>query len=126
VQRWFSSFPDRWPGIGLLLLRLTLAASLFADASARLRAPASPLALPAVADILLGTALIAGIWTPLVAIGIALLQIGMAAMAEGPLEPPLQRAAAALCLALVGPGAWSIDARLFGRRRVEIKNLGDS
>jgi hypothetical protein len=26
----------------------------------------------------------------------------------------------ALCLALLGPGAWSIDAHLFGRRRIHI------
>jgi putative oxidoreductase len=25
-----------------------------------------------------------------------------------------------VCLAMLGPGAWSIDARLFGRRRVRI------
>jgi uncharacterized membrane protein YphA (DoxX/SURF4 family) len=26
-------------------------------------------------------------------------------------------------LAMVGPGAWSIDARLFGRRRIDIPDL---
>ena len=31
-----------------------------------------------------------------------------------------QAALMALCLSLLGPGAWSIDAHLFGRRRIRI------
>jgi hypothetical protein len=44
-------------------------------------------------------------------------------MAGGAVGPHALLAAIGLCLALLGPGAWSIDARLFGRRRVEIKQL---
>jgi len=33
-------------------------------------------------------------------------------------------AALATALALLGPGAWSVDARLFGWRRVEIPRSG--
>jgi hypothetical protein len=32
-------------------------------------------------------------------------------------------AAISVCLIVMGPGAWSIDARLFGRRRVDIQSL---
>jgi uncharacterized membrane protein YphA (DoxX/SURF4 family) len=28
----------------------------------------------------------------------------------------------AACLAMIGPGAWSIDARRFGRRRISLSN----
>jgi putative oxidoreductase len=69
--------------------------------------------------------LVAGVWTPVAAIVIVLLQLGLALAADVTIAPALERAAFALCLALLGPGAWSIDARLFGRRRVEIKNLRD-
>jgi len=30
-------------------------------------------------------------------------------------------AALGAALAMVGPGAWSIDARLFGRKRIDIR-----
>jgi hypothetical protein len=32
---------------------------------------------------------------------------------------------AALCLslAMIGPGAWSIDARLFGRKQIDLSEL---
>lgn len=126
MQRLFSSFPNAWPGAGLLLLRLTLGASLFADAIARLHQPAISQVLPAVAELLMASVLALGVWTPIAGIVVCLLQLGLAVVADGTLELPLQRAAMALCLALLGPGSWSIDARLFGRRRVEIKNLRDT
>jgi uncharacterized membrane protein YphA (DoxX/SURF4 family) len=34
--------------------------------------------------------------------------------------PPLMLAALGAILAMVGPGAWSIDARLFGRKHIDI------
>jgi hypothetical protein len=33
------------------------------------------------------------------------------------------QAALGAVLAMVGPGAWSIDARLFGRKRIDIPDL---
>jgi hypothetical protein len=30
-----------------------------------------------------------------------------------------------LSLAMLGPGAWSIDARLFGRKRIDVTVLKD-
>jgi len=68
----------------------------------------------------IGVLVIVGLWTPIVA---ALAAIDAAW--HGFASPPeagfyLLLAALAAALALLGPGAWSVDARLFGWKRVEI------
>jgi uncharacterized membrane protein YphA (DoxX/SURF4 family) len=72
-----------------------------------------------------GTFLAVGLWTPIVGV---LATIGAALY--GFFNPAdsgfyLLLATLAASLALLGPGAWSVDARLFGLRRVEIRN-GDA
>lgn len=69
---------------------------------------------------LIGLFLIVGLWTPIVG---ALATVdaglhGLANTADAGFYVLLATLAAAL--ALLGPGAWSVDARLFGWRRVEI------
>jgi putative oxidoreductase len=67
-----------------------------------------------------GAFVIAGLWTPVTATLAALDQIWIAL--SFPSTPPggewIHILLGILCasLAMLGPGAWSIDARLFGRR----------
>jgi uncharacterized membrane protein YphA (DoxX/SURF4 family) len=81
--------------------------------------------IPAVAELLIGALVIVGLWTPITAAVACLLSLGILLIAERTIEPQLLRAAIGLGLVVLGPGAWSIDSRLFGRRRVEIKQLRD-
>lgn len=122
MQRFFSTFPNEWPGAGLLLLRLTLAGVLLADAAAALNGTAAQIVAGG-AEILTGALIAIGLWTPIAGVMVCMLELGVMLTADGAIGPHVLQAAVGLCLALLGPGAWSIDARLFGRRRVEIKHL---
>jgi uncharacterized membrane protein YphA (DoxX/SURF4 family) len=69
-----------------------------------------------------GALLIAGLWTPIagsLVIGLAIWQTVL--RHENP-YPGILLAAMGAALALVGPGALSIDARLFGWKRIDIGN----
>ena len=70
----------------------------------------------------MGALLVGGLWTPIVGTLAAI-----DAALHGFFNPAdagfyILLAALAAALALLGPGAWSVDARLFGWRRVEIRN----
>lgn len=66
-----------------------------------------------------GILVLIGLWTPVAAVGQALLQ-GAFAYARHYDLMHLAAALMGLSLTLLGPGAWSIDARLYGRKRIHI------
>lgn len=123
MQRLFSIFPSGWPGVGLLLLRGSVALAVLLPAYSQRQALPS---LALLALILLSTILCAGFLTPLVAVLAAAVHL-VAALSLGMGNEGATVAAIvdALALALLGPGAYSIDARRFGRRLVELPRPKD-
>jgi uncharacterized membrane protein YphA (DoxX/SURF4 family) len=69
-----------------------------------------------------GTLLLAGLWTPVSGTLAAVLELWVAFSGAGDLRAVLLLAALGAALAMLGPGAWSVDARLFGRKRIDIPN----
>jgi hypothetical protein len=120
VRRLYSTFAGGWPGIGLLLMRLVAGAVLLVRAAPPAwSAEPFPITLTSAALAGAGLLLIAGLWSPLVGTAIAVLEIWQVlTFAENPLVPLL---VATICgaLAMLGPGRWSVDSRLFGWRRIE-------
>jgi uncharacterized membrane protein YphA (DoxX/SURF4 family) len=126
VQRLFSTFADGWPGAGLLLLRLLTGVALVHFGIANLR-EAPPLTTVILQSIGVGAGLLilAGLWTPLAGALAAFVKVWIALLRfyshSGDPWIAIIQAALGAVLAMVGPGAWSIDARLFGRKHINIQ-----
>ena len=124
MRRLFFTFADGPPGIGLLLLRVLAGTAVAIHNIMILRGePPLGLALFAVLLIALALLLIAGLWTPVAAALIAgsSLCCVFGCYAFG--QPVDVRyfiivGVQGLALFLLGPGAWSVDARLFGWKRL--------
>jgi uncharacterized membrane protein YphA (DoxX/SURF4 family) len=113
VQRLFSTFADGPPGAGLLIQRLLVGAALLYSV---IGTPASALAAPQVIGALAGLLLIAGLWTPASGIVAACAEAWVAFSSRAHPGIPAALAVFGVTLALIGPGAWSVDARLYGRK----------
>jgi uncharacterized membrane protein YphA (DoxX/SURF4 family) len=120
MQRLFSTFPNSAPGAGLLLLRFCAGGQLILTGLQHVSGHASWAAHGlGMTQPLAGSLLILGLWTPAASACTALLAIGLA-LSDNRWELHIAQAAIALGLVALGPGAWSIDARLYGRKRIVI------
>jgi len=75
--------------------------------------------VPAVLLFGAGILVIAGLWTPIAGTSIALIEIWKMLTLTGDKWIWLLLGTAGAALAMLGPGLWSIDARLFGWKRIE-------
>ena len=66
-----------------------------------------------------GVLLLLGLWTPICGTLIAVVELWIAYSSGGP-GAHVMLATLGATLAMTGPGAWSIDARMFGRKHLEI------
>lgn len=121
MQRLFSFFPDSWPGMGLLLLRFTAAASLIAGALAlAAKTPSSLSYLVELTAIAIALLLIIGFATPLAATVHVMIEAWLLVSAAQNAAVAALSAVVGTSLIMLGPGAWSVDSRLFGRRRIHL------
>jgi uncharacterized membrane protein YphA (DoxX/SURF4 family) len=76
----------------------------------------------------LGILLLVGLWTPVAGALAAIVKLSIVFLRyfshSGDPWIPIVQAVLGAVLAMVGPGAWSIDARLFGRKRIDYEFRG--
>jgi putative oxidoreductase len=106
--------------VGLMLQRLVTATVLVHGAVTHLDA-ASPVGFvgPQIIDAVAGMLLLVGLWTPVVGTIVTSRELLVLSSGGGDPWMPLVLATLGATLAMIGPGAWSIDARLFGRRQIQ-------
>ena len=81
--------------------------------------PSSPLAMASVLLIGGGILLLAGLWTPIAGTIVALVELWKIFAVSTDTSAYVFAATLAAALAMIGPGAWSLDARLFGWKRID-------
>lgn len=115
-------FPGGWPGVGLLLLRVAAALPLLIGGSLEPRgAPHSWVHVTQFIAICVGVLLVAGLWTPVAGALKTAIELWIMFSSGDAVVAHVLRAMLGLSLIMLGPGAWSVDARLFGRKRIDIR-----
>ena len=129
MRRLFSTFARGVPGAGLLLLRIVGgAAAIVNGLHAFSGTPAIGSAASGVLNIAAGVLLLLGLWTPVAGFLLTFLSLwaifaGRAAILFPDIVTASEFLLAAIgaALGLLGPGACSVDARLFGWRRIDVR-----
>ena len=120
MRRLYSTFAGGWPGIGLILMRLIVGFALVSSAgSALLSSPAIPMTILSVLLSAAAILLIIGLFTPIVGTLVALIESCRLFVISADRLVYLLVATFGAALAMLGPGLWSVDARLFGWKRIE-------
>jgi len=126
MQRLYSTFPGSWPGLALLVLRCVAAAELLTCArTAGWFSLALPWLLLAAITLGISVLLITGLWTPVAGVAQFILELaGLISSVGVDLDSALW-GTVGLCVAMLGPGAASLDSHLFGRKRIEVPAAPD-
>jgi putative oxidoreductase len=104
-------------------MRLVLGIALIDRGVMRLwSSPSILLTVLSVLTIGAGLLLIAGLWTPIVGTLVAVIEVWKIFLIPGNLWIYILLGTLGAALALLGPGGWSVDARLFGWKRIDIRD----
>ena len=121
MRRLFFTFADGLPNLGLLLLRVVAGAALimrFAQIHNRASVPTTAAHVIAAG---IGLLLLFGSWTVVAGVMVAIIESVLAFSHNGDPWVSVLLASLGVSLALLGPGTWSLDARRFGWKRIEIR-----
>jgi putative oxidoreductase len=121
LQRLFSTFAEGWPGAGLLLQRvLASTVLLYLCASHGFETAQFAPNLPQVMAAAAGIFLLLGLWTPIAGITIATVETWIFFASFGHSLTTIILAGLGMTVAMIGPGIWSVDARLYGRKHLDV------
>jgi putative oxidoreductase len=117
LQRLFSNFASGWPGLGLLIQRIVTGSVLLYQGTVLLKETHVVAQVAAqIIGAVLGIFILAGLWTPVVGVLVAAVEVWITLAGVGDPWVSIILSALGGTLAMIGPGAWSVDARLFGRK----------
>jgi uncharacterized membrane protein YphA (DoxX/SURF4 family) len=135
LQRTFSGFPTGYPGVALLLLRLAVGGAASSQAWLLMIAhhgAVNAIIVVALLAFVVGVALIIGFMTPIAGVLLAAAALfltldssvlGYLSLFESGMAR-LQFIVMSVALIFLGPGTLSLDARLYGRREIEVNGNG--
>jgi hypothetical protein len=120
MQRLFGTFPNRGAGLALVILRVAGAATLLSPlvSGARL-CPGSAVEVLFTLSGIAALLLVIGWFTPVAAASAILFTLGALWMCRATTVNALM-IAILVCIGLLGAGAYSVDAHLYGRRRLVV------
>ena len=122
MHRASSTFADRLPSYGLLLLRVIVATALLARCLQLERNGASLHTIaPHVIAAGLGLFVLFGLWTSVAGAVVAIIELFIAFSHNHDPWLSVLLASVGVALALLGPGDFSLDARRSGWKRIEIR-----
>jgi uncharacterized membrane protein YphA (DoxX/SURF4 family) len=121
MRRLFSTFADGLPSVGLLVLRVVAGAVLILRVAELHNRASVPTTAPHVIAAGIGLLLLFGSWTAVAGVLVAIIESVIAFSHNGDPWVSVLLASLGVALALLGPGTWSVDARRFGWKRIEIR-----
>ena len=101
------------------MLRMLAGGALISRGMAAITADAQPgLLFLEIGGAVAGFLILGGLWTPVVGVLAGMAEVWIAFTQPGTQPLALLLAGLGISLAMIGPGAWSIDARLYGRKQI--------
>jgi putative oxidoreductase len=121
LQRLFSTFAEGWPGVGLLLQRVLTSAIIVYYGIVHLLEPSSvTTTLSFLIASVAAVFLFLGFWTPVAGATVAIVGVWVFFVhCSGQSLTAIVVAILGATMAMIGPGIWSIDARLYGRKHLQ-------